>query len=91
MNEDEGLSDDLEQYYTEYFILQRALTGILRSMGIHYQVNDRLDLFWLRVKLIKLARPEEMNKLESAIGLIDSMVEFRRNGLEPPHKYGKYH
>jgi hypothetical protein len=91
MNEDEGLEVELDAYYAEYFIIQRALVGLLRDMGIRYGGIDRLPLFWLRTRLEKVIEGgKDKDKLGQAIYLIDELVKYRRDGYEPPHKYGKY-
>ncbi len=79
-----------DAHYVEYFVIQRGLVSLLRDMGVRYNGTDRLPLFWLRARLEKIAYKKHKDNIANAIELIDTLVEYRRSGFEPPHKYGKY-
>lgn len=79
-----------EELYIEYLMIQQVLIGLLRDMGITYGGLDRLPLFWLRTRLPKLIGESHQDKLGKTIFLIDTLVEYRKHGYEPPHKYERY-
>lgn len=77
-----------KQTKPDYSILHKETIDILRSVGIHYPYDYRLDLFWLRTRLPKLV--DNTSILKDLSRNIDLLVKLRTRGLEPYNKSGKY-
>jgi hypothetical protein len=58
----------------------------MRKLGVYFQYDDRLALFWLRNNLVKLYT----GNFDRLLGVLDSLTLLRTQGKEPAHKDGKY-
>ena len=72
----------------DYGIEHRATVDLLRTVGIHYPYESRLDLFWLKTRLPKLVEESTTRKL--ILVKLDKLVKMRTLGLEPEHKGDRY-
>jgi hypothetical protein len=65
----------------------------LHSVGIHYNLNDRIPTFRIYNELEKLKKQvDETNQhlIIDAQCHIDRLVKYRNNGYEPPFEKDKY-
>jgi hypothetical protein len=70
----------------KYKELQKDVVDELRKLGVYFQYDDRLALFWLRHNIGKLYGGDHTRLIDT----IDSLVDLRAEGLEPKHEGGKY-
>lgn len=71
---------------TEYKELQKEAVDELRKLGVHFQYDDRMALFWLRNNIPKLYT----GNLDRLLDILDRLVVLRTKGLEPKHENGRY-
>lgn len=72
----------------DYDIIHKEAVDLLRTVGIHYPYESRLDLFWLKTRLPKLV--DNTKTLKLIMIMLDKLVRMRTLGLEPKHKGDKY-
>jgi hypothetical protein len=68
-----------------YLELQKQVVDKLRELGVYYEYDSRLAVFWLRHNVPKL-----YPGASDILPLLDALVRMRNDGLEPPSVNGKY-
>lgn len=72
----------------DYMVVQDGLIDLFKVAGLHFARNYRLDLFWLWRNLDKFDfSPKERKQASDSI---ETLVNLRKQGLEPPHREGRY-
>lgn len=73
--------------YSEYWAIQVVLVRVLQSAGLKVDVRDRLPIFrlWSIVNQ-RITGTKKVNILQ----LLQSLVELRKKGNEPPNDGKKY-
>ena len=68
-----------------YWELQTKLILELNDIGLNYKLRDRLPVFKLYVRLMKLAskKPKLAHQIENILDLLEYLLAARRAGLEP--------
>ena len=73
--------------YSEYWGAQILLVRYLQQMGVRTDVKDRLPIF----RLWQIIQSRMTGKrAEHLLQLLNKLTQLRLNGMEPPHKDGKY-
>lgn len=76
-----------------YWEIQMQATLNLELLGISWSVNQRIPLFKMRQRLLKLMGQKPNNELlvSDTLFLLDELVKMRAMGYETRHKEGKYY
>jgi len=73
--------------YSEYWSSQVLIVRTLQQIGIRVDVKDRLPIF----RLWRIIQERMVGqRAEHLLQLLNKLTELRKQGMEPPHKEGKY-
>lgn len=71
-----------------YWEVQQRTVLNLQELGFKYRLNDRIPIFQLWLRLIKMGKksPKLRPTISRVLDDLDLMKELRLQGLEPPLK-----
>lgn len=87
--------EPLAEYTTgDYWQAHLELIRTLFVLDIDWPLDQRVDTFWLRLRLSKVPTEDggepDPEVVQQAIDLLDLMVALRLEGVEPYHEGDRY-